>query len=699
MNATTTPPLRNVTTSTTRRESQVPAVGSTPTNPSSLSCSTNSRVSWASKLQKSLTNSLGISSSPMSTDDGSPLKPIQQQCIHQVTVDILMLPSDAMAPYTAVLQDCLWREKCTLSLERVGSDLGFTDLEDRPTQQRPYVLVTQLDRKSLTQGKRRISEDSLPPAVINLEDITAIQQVNERVLESRGQHTTYACVIEALVKSQSLFFAAQRLVKQCIRFVYSEDLVEWVATLKSALALCLCNDGEIPSLYHVRVPSHQRVVAQQHALLVITPAKPRPLCIRLLHPLSMVPLYEVTLTSIYSIGQRFDVKQLWLSIAQSPQSPLGMSIDLSLHCQCVGLLVKAIKAALHYNLDWGEEIVTNTTSTFIHHSRQRAPSSISSNPDGEPHRRDSLVPERSSLHIVPSPTPASGNGSAVEWSGSVVSVEGHDRMLTPYSSIDGPPDDLAYSNSSSVFLPAGPDTPTVLATPGNTLELDGTPGQQEGTPVAGISHGPPVRPPKPGRNSPSQLLSDNLLNDDDFGEMTDMKPSAFVEFAEIPDAAQLPSHPEMRRFRMATSNAGKCLTLPLPPKQRSISSTNIIESIDDMDESRDRVVRLSRSNSVPDRRSYMSKVNSLSNRARLLPDDTLDLDEVSLLSDSSVCAPGEHTDQVVRRPTRQHSQEEVTKARGISCETVYIGPPLAIFDRDSTHLRDVSDLPENVAAD
>lgn len=102
------------------------------------------------------------------------------------------------------------------------------------------MLLTQLDRKVASQAKRRLSDDIVPPQIINLEDITCVHAVPEDVANTSGQSQTYACIVEAVVSTRSLFFAAHRIVRQCMRFVFREDLVEWVASLKACIVLAHC---------------------------------------------------------------------------------------------------------------------------------------------------------------------------------------------------------------------------------------------------------------------------------------------------------------------------------------------------------------------------------------------------------------------------------------------------------------------------
>ena len=76
--------------------------------------------------------------------------------------------------------------------------------------------------------------------------------------------------------------------------------------------------------------------------------------------------FQISLDNVTTVGQRLDDKQLWVTFKSDPN---GMVVDLSLKCKCVAELVKTLKAALQLNLDWGEELTSDYTSTVVCHKR------------------------------------------------------------------------------------------------------------------------------------------------------------------------------------------------------------------------------------------------------------------------------------------------------------------------------------------
>lgn len=74
--------------------------------------------------------------------------------------------------------------------------------------------------------------------------------------------------------------------------------------------LCLAL-GHLPSVFHVTVPRHQ-VIEAQDALLMLEPVSPQPLKAVLRHAMTNESFHEIELWKIVSIGHRLDVPQLWI---------------------------------------------------------------------------------------------------------------------------------------------------------------------------------------------------------------------------------------------------------------------------------------------------------------------------------------------------------------------------------------------------
>ena len=155
--------------------------------------------------------------------------------------------------------------------------------------------------------------------------------------------------------------------------------------------------------------------------------------------------------------------------------------------------------------------------------------------------------------------------------------------------------------------------------------------------------------------------------EDDFGEMTEMK-GTLQEFADLPDSVYPPLHPEMSRS-VNLSGSSKFCTLPVS-KSRSQSSG----LLDNDENSITTVARsLQRSSSVPSRGFMKPRVARLSNRARLLPQDNLDLDEVSLLSDYHLVSTNKSLEK-----SQDLASEVVERTQRVSTSTLYVVPPMAV---------------------
>ena len=68
---------------------------------------------------------------------------------------------------------------------------------------------------------------------------------------------------------------------------------------------------QIQSVFHVSIPRHQ-VVDAQEALLTLEPFSPYPSKAELRHPVTYKSFYSIELWKVVSLGYRLDVAQLWI---------------------------------------------------------------------------------------------------------------------------------------------------------------------------------------------------------------------------------------------------------------------------------------------------------------------------------------------------------------------------------------------------
>ena len=91
-------------------------------------------------------------------------------------------------------------------------------------------------------------------------------------------------------------------------------------------------------------------------------------------------LFQIRLRDVTSIGQRLDAEQLWVEWCSPFDGvPVG---TLSLECDAVNMVVRCLKAALHFHLDWGEEIKQQVTDSAVAYVRQKVePGMVPGNPE------------------------------------------------------------------------------------------------------------------------------------------------------------------------------------------------------------------------------------------------------------------------------------------------------------------------------
>ena len=115
-------------------------------------------------------------------------------------------------------------------------------------------------------------------------------------------------------------------------------------------------------------------------------------------------------------------------------------------------------------------------------------------------------------------------------------------------------------------------------------------------------------------------LSSGSPTDDDFDEMTEMNPSAFVSFAELPPAIQLPKTQKRLGSERKYSSLPVTRERQAATRTQSSSELSILQEMSDCEEG-----HISRSSSCPSRPVkgdaplVVDKLNKLSNRAKLLP--------------------------------------------------------------------------------
>lgn len=234
-----------------------------------------------------------------------------------------------------------------------------------------------------------------------------------------------------------------------------------------------------------------------------------------------------------------------------------------------------------------------------------------------------------------------------------LSVDDRERMPTPECSV------ATHGQSSA-----------------NSFLVSGTPGQGQAD--------PPPLPPKPGSEEPHSMeFSDSFIGseDDDLDDMTEMKPAS-LPFAELPSSVYPALHPDMiRHANLSLTASNKSSTMPARSKARSQSSGLSIESTDEPLARISLPCSLQRCSSVPTRRRHRPpNLEKLSNRARLLPQDVLDLDEVSLLSDYNAASsidPGKMKSKPEAIPASGDSDQN-NRDRCSTTDTLYIVPPLAV---------------------
>ena len=127
--------------------------------------------------------------------------------------------------------------------------------------------------------------------------------------------------------------------------------------------------GHLPSVFHVTVPRHQ-VIDAQDALLMLEPVTPYPSKVVLRHAITLDTIYEVELWKVVSIGHRLDVAQLWIEAVPATTKSRD-NVMLTVLCNDVPKASEALRQAISTHLMYDETLVEDVSNQLVTYCKRR----------------------------------------------------------------------------------------------------------------------------------------------------------------------------------------------------------------------------------------------------------------------------------------------------------------------------------------
>ncbi|XP_065184328.1 uncharacterized protein LOC135815031 isoform X2 [Sycon ciliatum] len=173
-----------------------------------------------------------------------------------------------------------------------------------------------------------------------------------------------------------------------LRFDTEAELLMWVAAIKDAVSSPI-GSSHLPSVFHVTVPRHQ-VIDAQDALLMLEPVTPYPSKVVLRHAITLDTIYEVELWKVVSIGHRLDVAQLWIEAVPATTKSRD-NVMLTVLCNDVPKASEALRQAISPHLMYDETLVEDVSNQLVTYCKRRVQPNSTQNGASSPTLKSSLA--------------------------------------------------------------------------------------------------------------------------------------------------------------------------------------------------------------------------------------------------------------------------------------------------------------------